>query len=133
VPKNTTPRLPAKPGTKPATKPVSSVAAKRKPAGKTTMSSKALSPRGRGSVANVDDDRLRDLFAENMRRIRLKRELSQDALGDLCDLDRTYVGSVERKRRNVSIRNIQRIADALGVDVRVLFDPKLAIDKQFGG
>lgn len=131
MPKNANPRESVKLESKVATKPSKGAPAKRN-AGNTTAS-KALSPRGRGSVERIDDDRLRDLFAENMRRVRLKRELSQDALGDLCDLDRTYIGSVERKRRNVSIRNIQRIADALMVDVRVLFDPQLATDKQFGG
>ena len=87
---------------------------------------KPLSPRGRGAVpAPLDEDRLLGLFAENMRVVRLQRELSQEALADLCDLDRTYISSIERKRRNVSIRNIQRIADALSVDARVLLDPEL--------
>nr|WP_321170396.1 helix-turn-helix transcriptional regulator [uncultured Roseateles sp.] len=85
---------------------------------------KLLSPRGRGAVpAPADEDRLLRLFAENMRTLRLQRQLSQEALGDLCDLDRTYISGIERKRRNLSIRNIQRIADALGVDARVLLEP----------
>ena len=81
----------------------------------------------------ADTDRLLNLFAENMRRVRLERELSQEALADLCDLDRTYISSVERKRRNLSIRNIQRIADALQVDVCVLLDPELSRDPSLGG
>lgn len=85
---------------------------------------KQLSPRGRGAVAVVEDeDRLLRLFADNMKRLRQDRLLSQEALADLCDLDRTYISGIERKRRNLSMRNIQRIADALGVDVRDLFDP----------
>lgn len=85
---------------------------------------KPLSPRGRGAVpAPADEDRLLKLFAENMRSLRIERQLSQEALGDLCDLDRTYISGIERKRRNLSIRNIQRIADALGVDARVLLTP----------
>ena len=55
-----------------------------------------------------------------MRTIRKSRELSQEALADLCDLDRTYISGIERKRRNLSIRNIQRIAEALEVDPRAL-------------
>lgn len=58
-----------------------------------------------------------------MKRQRKLKDLSQEALADLCDLDRTYISGIERKRRNVGIRNIQRIADALGVDARELFDP----------
>jgi ribosome-binding protein aMBF1 (putative translation factor) len=87
--------------------------------------SKPLSPRGRGSVEMADDYRLRDLFAVNMRILRNRRGLSQEDLADLCDLDRTYVSSVERKKRNLSIANVQRITDALGVDVRLLFTPEL--------
>ena len=86
-----------------------------------------LSPRGRGSVAAVAaPDRLLTLFAQNLRLVRKTQELSQEALADLCDLDRTYISGIERQLRNVSIRNIQRIADALAVDARVLLDPELA-------
>jgi len=95
------------------------------PAGRKAVR-KPLSPRGRGAVpAPPDEDRLLRIFAENVRLVRTQRELSQEALGDLCDLDRTYISSIERKRRNVSVRNIQRIADALGVDARALLDPEL--------
>lgn len=73
--------------------------------------------------APADEDRLMRLFADNMKRLRQDRQLSQEALADLCDLDRTYISGIERKRRNLGIRNIQRIADALGVDARELFDP----------
>lgn len=60
-----------------------------------------------------------------MRIVRNRRKLSQEDLADLCDLDRTYVSSVERKKRNIGICNVQRIADALRVDVRVLFTQEL--------
>lgn len=85
-----------------------------------------LSPRNRGSqAASTDDGRLQLLFATNVKLIRKARELSQEALADLADLDRTYISSTERNRRNVTVGSIQRIADALRVDVRVLFDPQL--------
>lgn len=95
---------------------------------------KPLSPRGRGSSAPpVDSDSLLVLFAQNMRLVRQSRALSQEALADLCDLDRTYISSVERKKRNISIRNIQRIAEALTVDPRVLLDPELSKDERWTG
>jgi DNA-binding XRE family transcriptional regulator len=91
-----------------------------------TKVAKKLSPRNRGSQAtSADDGRLQLLFATNVKLIRKARELSQEALADLADLDRTYVSSTERNRRNVTVGSIQRIADALRVDVRVLFDPQL--------
>ena len=114
-------------------KPLISARRPSKPPAKRANLTKPLSPRGRGSVLAADTDRLLNLFAENMRRVRLARELSQEALADLCDLDRTYISSVERKRRNLSIRNIQRIADALQVDVCVLLDPELSRDPSLGG
>ena len=59
----------------------------------------------------------RQIFAINLRRERLKKNLSQEALADLAELHRTYVGSVERGERNVSIDNIERLAIALGCNV----------------
>lgn len=62
-----------------------------------------------------DASPLRAILAENMRRERLKRGLSQEALANACGLHRTYIGSVERCERNISIDNVQRIATALEV------------------
>lgn len=95
---------------------------------------KALSPRGRGSVPKpADDDQLLVLFANNVRLVRLHRGLSQEVLADLADLDRTYISSTERRLRNISIRNIQRIAAALSVDPRVLLDPDLKNSPEITG
>ncbi|MGC2336536.1 MAG: helix-turn-helix transcriptional regulator, partial [Pseudolabrys sp.] len=47
--------------------------------------------------------------------------LSQRALAQLACLDRTYVGSVERGERNVSIDNVERLAEALGIELADLF------------
>ena len=54
-------------------------------------------------------------FARNLRAYRLKSALSQEALADRAKLHRTYIGSAERGERNVSIKNLERIASALDV------------------
>ena len=61
-------------------------------------------------------------FALNVRTLRLKQQITQERLAELADLHVNYVGSVERGERNVSVQNIEKIANALGVDIRRLFD-----------
>jgi len=59
---------------------------------------------------------LRDVLAKNMRRLRAARGLSQEALALETDMNRTYLSSVERSERNISIDNISRIAKGLQVE-----------------
>lgn len=67
--------------------------------------------------------RLRSLGA-TVRELRLARGLSQEALADLAGLHRTYIGSVERGERNVSIGNAFALADVLGVELAELLHPQ---------
>jgi transcriptional regulator with XRE-family HTH domain len=57
------------------------------------------------------------VFAARLREERLGKGLSQESLADLAGLHRTYVGSVERSERNISIDSMERLAKAVGVDV----------------
>jgi transcriptional regulator with XRE-family HTH domain len=56
-------------------------------------------------------------FGQRLRQARLKAGVSQEKLADLAGLHRTYVSSVERGLRNISLENIDRLATALGVEM----------------
>ena len=60
-------------------------------------------------------------FGHRLREVRRQRGISQEKLGDLARLDRTYVSSVERGRNNISLLNIAKLAHALGVPIAELF------------
>ena len=62
-------------------------------------------------------------FAHRLRAQRLERGLSQEELADLAGLHRTYIGSVERAERNISIDSMERLAMALKLDVSELLAP----------
>ena len=60
-------------------------------------------------------------FGVAVRRMRLLNGISQETFADLCDLHRTYVSDIELGKRNVSLENIDRIANALGISISELF------------
>ncbi len=67
------------------------------------------------------DSELQKQFGDRVRELRKLKGLSQEALALACDLDRTYIGGVERGERNISLVNIHAIAAALGVSAQELF------------
>lgn len=60
---------------------------------------------------------MRRVLADNIRAFRKIKGLSQEDLAHICNLHRTYVGSVERGERNVTLSTLEVIAEALGVSV----------------
>ncbi len=60
-------------------------------------------------------------FGKRIRELRCKTGLSQEKFALKIDMDRTYYASVENGKRNISIRNIKKIADGLGVSLSELF------------
>ena len=60
---------------------------------------------------------LKRILAQNIIRLRRSQGLSQEELADICGLHRTYVGSVERAERNVTLSTLEVFANALGVSV----------------
>ena len=61
------------------------------------------------------------LFGNRVRQIRLEKGLSQEKLALLSGLHRAYVGAVERGERNVTFKNIEKLAKALDISMNELF------------
>lgn len=63
---------------------------------------------------------LRQIFALNLRRLRIDRDLTQEKLADLAGIDRTYVSALERQRYSASLDTIEKLADVLEVEPQAL-------------
>lgn len=60
-------------------------------------------------------------FGNKVRDFRIGLQLSQEQLAAKAGVHRTYVGMIERAEKNITLLNIYKIADALGVDAKELF------------
>jgi transcriptional regulator with XRE-family HTH domain len=61
--------------------------------------------------------RITKILAENIRACRQRKNISQEKLAEICKLHRTYVGSVERGERNVTLSTLEAFSTALGISV----------------
>lgn len=68
---------------------------------------------------SVNDD-IAVRFGQRLREQRLAKRLSQEAFAAVANMDRTYISGIERGKRNVSLRNIESIAKALGTSISEL-------------
>ena len=64
------------------------------------------------------------VFGSNVRYYRELKGISQEKLAELSGLHRTYISDIERFQRSISLANVQKIADALGIETHVLFIEK---------
>lgn len=64
---------------------------------------------------------IKGAFGRVIRRLRTEKGIGQDRLAEISGLHRTYVGSIERGERNLSLANIERLAQSLGVTLAELF------------
>lgn len=79
----------------------------------------AIAP-SKSKKALARERELRKVLADNLRDLRRSRGFSQEALAAKCGLHRTYVGSVERGERNVSLSSLVVLAGAFDVAVAEL-------------
>lgn len=68
---------------------------------------------------------LQGVIADNVRRLRKEKDLSQEELGEVCGYHRTYVGGIERGERNITIATLEALAGALEVEpLQLLLRPE---------
>lgn len=60
------------------------------------------------------------LFGRNVKKYRKDRGISQERLAEISGVHRTYIGMIERAEKNITLRNIQKIANALNVRIQDL-------------
>lgn len=65
---------------------------------------------------------IKEIFWVNVRKLRLNTWLSQEGLWFKAKLHRTYIWNIERWEKNITLENIQKIAKALNVNIKDLFD-----------
>jgi transcriptional regulator with XRE-family HTH domain len=61
-------------------------------------------------------------FGKRVRQLRDERCLSQERLGELAKVHRTYVGMIERGEKNITLTNIEKFAKALKIEIKDLFN-----------
>jgi transcriptional regulator with XRE-family HTH domain len=72
---------------------------------------------------------LRLVFAKNLRAARIEAGLSQEALAAEAGLDRTFVGTLERGQRNISVDNIEALSKAIRIAAHELMNPRFAVER----
>lgn len=66
-------------------------------------------------------DEIQVLFGRAIRKFRSEKQISQESFADMCGLHRTYISDIERGQRNVSIENIEKMANALNMNISDIF------------
>lgn len=70
----------------------------------------------------IPDSEILKQFGEQVRQLRKQKDISQEELAHRADLHRTYIGMIERAEKNITLLNIEKIANGLEISVRDLFN-----------
>jgi transcriptional regulator with XRE-family HTH domain len=74
---------------------------------------------------------IQEKFGQRVKELRLQKELSQEKLANIAEIDRTYMTSLENGHRNVSLQNIEKIVSSLNIGLDEFFDaPLFKTDKR---
>lgn len=64
---------------------------------------------------------IKEQFGIRIKELRTQKKLSQESLANSADIDRTYIQSIEKGKRNVSITTVEKLANALNISIETLF------------
>ena len=65
---------------------------------------------------------LTEKLGQKIRIERMKRKMSQEKLAELAHLNRNFIGMVERGESNITVKNLESISKAFGIDIKDLFN-----------
>jgi transcriptional regulator with XRE-family HTH domain len=70
----------------------------------------------------MSSENVLEIFGRNVQKIRKEKQISQEKLAEISGVHRTYVGMIERAEKNITLRNMEKIAKALGVEIKDLLE-----------
>ena len=70
----------------------------------------------------MSSENILEVFGRNVQKYRKEREISQEKLAEIAGVHRTYVGMIERAEKNITLRNMEKIANALSVKIKDLLE-----------
>ena len=70
----------------------------------------------------MSSENILEIFGKNVQRYRKEKQISQEKLAEFAGVHRTYVGMIERAEKNITLRNMERIAQALGIEIKNLLE-----------
>ncbi|MDR1632221.1 MAG: helix-turn-helix transcriptional regulator [Dysgonamonadaceae bacterium] len=68
----------------------------------------------------MNSENILKIFGENVRKYRTEQHISQEKLAEAAGVHRTYIGMIERAEKNITLRNIEKIAKALDIHITEL-------------
>jgi len=73
-------------------------------------------------MISSNNENINILFGKRVKECRTNLGISQEELGYMTGLHRTYIGHIERAEKNITLKNIEKIAKSLNIDIKDLFD-----------
>ena len=70
----------------------------------------------------MSSENILEVFGRNVQKYRKEKEISQEKLAEIAGVHRTYVGMIERAEKNITLRNMEKIANALGLKIKDLLE-----------